>query len=414
MRTILHSDCNNFYASVEMVYDPALRGRPLAICGDPDMRHGIVLAKNEQAKRLGVFTGQVVWQAKMLCPNLHVIIPNHRRYLRFSRMMRSVYHAYTDRVEPYGLDESWLDVTGDAKTGVEIANELRARAKEELGITVSVGVSFNKVFAKLASDLKKPDATTLVDINNYRDKVWPLPVSALLFVGRATCDKLMHNGIYTIGALARSDAQTVRHLFGKGGDMLRMYARGEDDSPVLRAFEEDPLQSIGNSTTPPHDIANEEEAKVILCLLSESVATRLRAHGFVCGTVVLWLRDCKLNSFERQMPLDAPSDLAYDIYAASLALLRACYGKWPSPLRSLGVRGVQLTPASCDRQQTLFPDVSYLRRRELETTLDSLRGRFGHGSVQRGVMLRDRTVPITEPVADHALQPLAAMHGRNA
>ena len=185
---ILHSDMNNFYASVEILYDPALRDKPVAVAGDEEARHGIVLAKNDIAKRLGIHTGQVLWEARQQCPELVCVPAHYERYLAFSAQAREIYTSYTDQVESFGLDECWLDVTGSVGLfgdGPTIANDIRGRIRRELGLTVSVGVSFNKVFAKLGSDMKKPDAITVITPENYRERAWSLPVSDLLYVGPA-------------------------------------------------------------------------------------------------------------------------------------------------------------------------------------------------------------------------------------
>ncbi len=402
MRTILHSDCNNFYASVETVYDPSLRGKPVAVCGDPSMRHGIVLAKNGPAKACGIITGEAVHQAVKKCPTLTVVLPHHRLYLRFSRMMREIYRSYTDRVEPFGLDESWLDVSDSALSGAEIAARIRRRAKEELGITVSVGISFNKVFAKLASDIRKPDATTLITPDNYREKIWPLPVGSLLFVGSATQKKLAAHGMRTVGDVALASPYMLKEIFGKGGEMLGAYARGQDASPVLRAGEEDELKSIGNSTTTPQDIADIDEARQIIYLLADSVATRLRAHGLMGRTVAIWVRDTALSAYERQTRLSLPCDLSCDIAACAVQLLRASYD-WALPLRSLGVRVCDLVPTETGRQVFALTMAAQARFRALENGLDEIRQRFGSAAVQRAML-----VARGNPLLEQSAQPFGA------
>ena len=337
MRTILHSDCNNFYASVECVFDPALRGKPVAVCGDPSQRHGIVLAKSESAKKCGVKTGEALWEAKLKCPDLILLPPHGDQYIRFSKMMRKLYSEYTNQIEPFGLDESWLDVSGHALSGAEIASQLRRRAREEMGITVSIGVSFNKVFAKLGSDMHKPDATTIISRDNFRDKVWPLPAEELLFIGRSTTQRLRHYGIRTIGDIARSSRQTLHTMLGKSGDMLYVYANGLDESPVMRTEESSEVKSVSNSTTPPFDVDNEEDARRILYMLSDSVASRLREQHLYGRTISLWVRSENLHSFERQTTLCAATNLSKVITEHIFKLL---YANWDlhSPLRSLGVR----------------------------------------------------------------------------
>ena len=405
MRTILHSDLNNFYASVECVYNPELRKVPLAVCGDPEARHGIVLAKNDLAKRMGVKTGEAIWQARQKCPNLQVTPPNFKRYMRFAKMMRQIYADYTGHIEPFGLDEAWLDVTGHAKSGEEIANELRARAKAELGLTVSVGVSFNKIFAKLGSDMKKPDATTLITPENYRQKVWPLPVEELLFVGPATKRKLNSRNIRTIGDLANCDPSALRAALGKNGEMLWTFANGLDRSPVRRADDMAMIKSVGNSTTPPRDLTCERDVQRVATVLSESVAERLREHGLRGSVVELSVRDCALNSFVRQRKLPRPTALAGEMIACAMALFRESY-RWERPIRSMGVSVSDLRPEKGNEQLCMFPDTGRARRYELEGAVEDIRRRFGHASILRASLIADGEIGAINPKDDHIIFPV--------
>ena len=411
MRSILHYDCNNFYASVEAAYDLTLKGKPVVVCGDPQLRHGIVLAKSYEAKACGIKTGEALWEAKQKCPTLTLIPVNQRKYLHFSKKMRDICRRYTQLVEPFGLDESWLDVTGHPLPAEEIAVRIRKSAREELGITVSIGVSFNKVFAKLASEMRRPDATTIISPDNYREKVWPMPVEELLYIGRATTRRLHQMGMYAIGDVANARLDTLKTSLGKHGVTLWHYARGEDTAPVLYVEEAEDVKSIGNSTTPPHDVACDEEAKAIIYLLSDSVAARMRKHAFTCRTVSVWMRDTELNSFERQRRLPASTDIAEEIADVALALLRENY-PWHLPLRSLGVRGCDLLDQQGDVQKSFMRDPQREKYRNLELSLDFIRSRWGHTCVQRGLLLCDKAFAALNPVDDHALQPLAAMHGR--
>lgn len=296
-RTILHSDCNCFYASVELLHHPELRGKPVAVGGDPEARHGIVLTADYIAKKHGVKTGMALWQAKQVCPSITFLPPRMDLYLRFSQMAQEIYAEYTDQREPYGIDESWLDVTESASLkgdGERIAKEISARMKLELGITVSIGVSFNKIFAKLGSDYKKPDAITTMHKDEYREKAWPLPVSDLLYVGSATTKKLRSMGITTIGGLAKTEEKILTDRFGKMGSILWAFANGYDDSPVKVENTSAPVKSVGNSTTTPKDMETDEDVKIVLYILAESVAARLRENGFRCRTVEISLRDKEL------------------------------------------------------------------------------------------------------------------------
>ena len=405
MRTILHSDLNNFYASVECVYEPSLREKPMAVCGDPNARHGIVLAKNMPAKRAGIVTGEAIWQARQKCPGLIVVPPDFKKYLRFSRMMRQIYVDYTNRVEAFGLDECWLDVTDHQRSGPDIADELRRRAREELGLTVSVGVSYNKIFAKLGSDMKKPDATTVITKENFREKVWPLPAGDLLYVGPATRRKLAGRNIRTIGDIARCAPETLRAALGKNGDMLWAFANGLDHSPVLAAGEEDDIKSVGNSTTTPRDIASDWDAHMTLMLLSESVAERLREHG-LCGRVVnLSVRDCDLRTFSCQRKLGHPTALASEVCGCALALFREHY-RWERPVRSLGVSVSGLESADGDTQLTMFPDHGRERQYDLESAVGDIRRRFGHFAIQRASLIGYREFGAINPRDDHVIHPV--------
>lgn len=404
MRTILHSDLNNFYASVECVYNPELSKVPLAVCGDPEARHGIVLAKNEKAKRMGVRTGEAIWQARQKCPDLHLIAPDFKKYMRFARMMREIYADYTDFIEPFGLDEAWLDVTGHHLSGEEIANRLRNRAKEELGLTVSVGVSFNKVFAKLGSDMKKPDATTVISMDNYREKVWPLPVEDLLYVGPATKRRLFARNIRTIGDLAACSPQALRTALGKNGEMIWNFANGLDITPVMAAGEQAMVKSVGNSTTTPRDLVNDNDVKLTLLVLSESVAERLREQGFRGDVVSLYVRDCDLRTLSCQRKLREATALSGEIAGHAFALFRERY-HWEKPIRSVGVcvSGLECREADC--QISMFPDVRRIRCYELEEAVGEIRRRFGHYAIGRASLLADQKLNEVNPKDEHVIFP---------
>ena len=410
MRTILHSDLNNFYASVECVYAPELKKVPMAVCGDPEARHGIVLTKNMLAKAAGIQTGEAIWQAKQKCPGLVVMPPSYGRYQRFSRMMKDIYADYAFRIESFGLDECWLDVTGHERSGVEIADELRRRAREELGLTLSVGVSFNKIFAKLGSDMKKPDATTVITPQNYRKVVWPLPAADLLFVGPATRRKLVKRNLRTIGDIARCDPNEMRAALGKNGEMLWIFANGLDRTPVMAAGESAAVKSVGNSTTTPRDIMDEQDAHMVLMLLSESVAERLREQGLRGRVVNLWVRDCELNAFGVQHKLPTATALASEICGCALELFRAHY-RWEKPIRSLGVSVSDLDFSEGDEQMTMFPDACRERRYDLENTVGDIRRRFGHYAIQRACLIGCREFGAINPRDDHTIHPVGWHNG---
>lgn len=408
-RTILHVDMNSCYASIECLYNPAIRDLPVAVGGDVEARHGIILAKNQHAKKYGVKTGEALWQARDKCPSLVIVQPHYDRYLRFSALAREIYGSYTDQIEPFGLDECWLDVTGSRcirGSGEKIAEEIRERVKSELGITVSIGVSYNKVFAKLGSDYKKPDAVTVFTRENFRDLVWPLPVSDLLYVGRATTKKLMDRGVCTIGELANADPQMLQSWFGKVGLILSCFANGADTAPVTRCGDETIIKSIGNSTTTPRDLVNELDAKIVFYMLSESVAERLRDHGFLAKTVQISVRDNGLFWFQRQMHLKEPSCLSSELCDAAMELLRASY-RWQNPLRSIGIRGCDLIPATSPKQLKLFEDeASRDKQEKLERTVDDIRRRFGHYSIYRAIVESSPTLKHISPKDEHTIHPV--------
>lgn len=407
-RTILHADMNNFYASVECLYHPELRGKPVAVGGNAERRHGIILAKNEEAKRYGVQTGEALWQAKQKCPNIIFVPPHFDRYLKYSRLAREIYSEYTDKVEGFGLDEAWLDVSGSKELfgdGRKIADKIRERIKYELGVSVSVGVSWNKVFAKLGSDMKKPDATTCIGKKDFQKIVWPLPVEDLLYVGHATKRKMKNCGITTIGQLACADVNMLNYLFGKVGYMLWCFANGLDTSPVSNIGAKSFIKSVGNSTTAPRDLMTEEDIKIILYLLCESVAERLREYGFVASVIQISIRDNQLYSYERQKRLKYPVSNAKELFQASFRLFQI--NRPEKPVRSLGVRACSLSEGQYT-QLSFLEDVKNTQRQEmLERTIDDIRRRFGHFSIQRGIMMTDTDLSGLDPKKEHIIHPIS-------
>ena len=390
-RIILHCDLNCFFASVELLDKPALQNVPVAVCGDPASRHGIILAKNEPAKRLGVQTAETVWQAKQKCPHLILLPPHHSLYADYSRRVNTIYGQYTDLVEPFGIDESWLDVTGslhlfggDAR---QLADDIRARLRQELGLTISVGVSFNKVFAKLGSDYKKPDATTVISRENWRDMVGPLPVGDLLFVGRAARRTLSQFGVETIGQLAACKPELLEQLMGKAGLQLYRYANGLDDAPVRPQHEQEPVKSVGNSTTFPENLTRWEQVRGGLQMLCDSVAARLRQQGLYCGGVAVGVRDAQFRTVSRQMRLPGPTHLMRDIYGAALELTGRIW-KAPNPVRLLSVTALYITDSTDSYQQLdlLAGDATARNRRQeqLESAMDAIRGKYGRDAISFG------------------------------
>ena len=413
-RVILHCDANSFYASVECLYRPEIRDKPVAVGGSVEARHGIILTKNQIAKRYGVKTGEAIWQARQKCPELVCVPPDFALYSRFSRRMRALYEEYTSRVESFGLDECWVDLTNpnvSFEDGVRIAEEIRARVREELGITVSVGVSFNKVFAKLGSDMKKPDATTVLSRANYKKRVWPLPVGELLFVGPATTRRLAKLNITTIGDLAKSDPVLLQRILGKNGLTLWAYANGEDRSPVMHTDQRSAVKSIGNSTTPPHDLTCMDDARCIFTLLSESVAARLRAEGVRARCVSISARSTDLVTGSCQCTLSRPSNLTSEIARAALQLFDARFAR-SFPLRSVGLSCSHLTGDDEPIQLDFTGDETRrMHLEQLERSIDGLRSRYGHQVVQRGIVLADAACAQINPVEDHTIHPVPFYSG---
>ncbi len=386
-RTILHCDCNSFFASVETVLNPAYRGVPMAVCGSREDRHGIVLAKNEEAKRYGVLTAETIHSAQKKCPHLVIAEPHHERYIEFSHRVNEIYARYTDLVEPFGIDESWLDVTASYKlfgSGMQIAQRIREEIKKEIGITVSIGVSFNKTFAKLGSDYKKPDAITEITEENFRTIVYPLPTSDLLYVGKKTAEQLVRLGIRTIGDLASASLQLLEYNFGKNGILLHKCATGEEDSPVTVPTEE--VKSVGRGYTFRRDLKNLEESYVGILYLSEQIGAQLRAKGLVCTTVSLKIKDENLVTIQRQKPLRAATDLAKEIASCAYEILCDQW-KTQKPIRMLTVTALGLTGKSAASQQiSLFdsPIVTNKKEEKKEKTMDNIRQKYGSHAIFAG------------------------------
>ena len=412
-RTILHSDMNCFYASVEMLHHPELAGKPLAVGGDPEARHGIVLTANYIAKKSGVKTGMALWQAKQVCPEIIFVPPRMDLYLRFSRMAQEIYSEYTDLREPFGIDESWLDVSASTSIkgdGMKMANEISKRIKHELGVTVSIGVSWNKIFAKLGSDYKKPDAITEFSRENYKNLAWNLPAGDLIYVGRSTNKKLQTLGIKTIGELANTEPAILESRLGKMGLVLHTFANGWDETPVCVEGYQAPIKSIGNSTTTPRDLVNDLDVKIILMALSESVSSRLRENGFQCKVVEISIRDNELYHFSRQCKLKRPTNITDEIVQAAYRLFKDNY-RWEHPIRSLGVRGCDLVSDDMPYQLDLF--ISEQKREKLEKmdqVVDEIRARFGYQSIQRAFVYQDKLLAQLN-AREHTVHPQGYFHG---
>ena len=391
---ILHCDANNFYASVEMVKDSSLRGKNIAVCGDPEKRHGIVLAKSEGAKKLGVKTGQTIREAQRLCPDLILLQPDFPSYVKYSKALFEIYTSYTDRVESFGLDECWLDVSGSHTLfgdSESIAEEIRRRAREELGLTLSVGISFTKVFAKLGSDYKKPDAQTLISRENYKTLAWSLPVEDILMVGTSSMRFFRTVGISTIGDLANADEKLLLAKLGQTGITLKKWANGEEDDPVKHYYDKHRPESIGNGSTADHDLTTREECLRLITSLSERVATRVRKHGFHSLGVHLTVKSKDLSCVSKQCRLPYPTASATDLKEAAMRLLDLLWREGISqPVRALTVTAIHLVDEGEYVPATLFKDEALtIKRSRLEKSIDGIREKYGYSSITRGSLLEN-------------------------
>lgn len=395
-RVILHSDANCFYASVEMLLNPELQDKAVAVCGSEDDRHGIVLAKSEKAKRMGVKTGQANWEARQACPGLICVPPHYEQYNRFSMLLRNIYRRYTDLIEPYGMDECWLDVTGSDKihgNGTQIAEDIRQTVKDELGITVSICVSFSKILAKLGSDMKKPDAITVLDSEHWRESVWRLPVSDLLFVGPRTAKKLMDRNVLTIGDLAHTDPQYLRSWFGKNGIDLWITANGEDCYRIKPDGYEEPIKSVGHGITCNADLYTEDEAWKVILDLSQDIGHRLRCYGLSARGVRVCVRDSELEYEIAQAQLSYPSQSPLEIAQAARLLFNQQY-RWLKPVRAITVTGINLVSSTQSIQIDMFGDMEKrMRRQKLDDCIDAIRGRFGNQAIIPATLLGDLHMP---------------------
>ena len=413
-RHVLHCDMNCFYASVEMQRHPELRDKPLAVCGSQEERHGIVLTANYIAKPYGVKTGMAIWQARERCPHLVILPPDMEEYIRFSRMAREIYEDYTDQIEPFGLDESWLDVTGSVGlfgTPMKIAQEISDRIKFELGITASIGVANNKITAKLASDYRKPDAITQIDADNYKEIAYPLPVENLLYVGPATSRKLRSMGIFTIGRLAEHPVDTLVWRLGKMGAVLHSFANGKDFSPVQRSDHIPAIKSVGNSATTPRDLENEDDVKLMLLLLAESICSRMRELASRCTVVELYVRDTELNTFYRQRKLLIPSCSSQELAEVGFSLFQKNY-TWRRPIRSIGLRGAVLVEALDNVQLSLYAEDQKRDKWErIDAAVDRLRKRYGYMSIRRALMDSDPSLGHINVRDGHTIHPVGYFGG---
>lgn len=395
-KAILHSDMNCFFASVEIMLNPSLRGKPVAVCGATEDRHGIVLAKSEPAKKAGIKTGMVNFEAKQLCPDVIFVHPHYEQYMKYSKLAREIYYRYTDLVEPFGMDECWLDISESTSlfgSPYEIADEIRKSIRQELGLTVSIGVSFNKIFAKLGSDMKKPDAITEIKKENFREKVWPLPVSELLYAGKSTTARLNNYGIYTIGDLALTDPVLLRSWFGVNGIKLLRYANGTDDSRVMHRDFMSPVKSIGHGITCTANLENEDMVRRVLLELSQDVGHKLRVHSLRASGVQIFVRTSELFGMQYQCRLPAVTTVPSEIAHYGFELFRSRY-TWDMPVRSITIRATHLEPSDEVVQLDLFNNYERLDRlNDIQTVVEDIRRRFGKKSIRPASLFCDLKLP---------------------
>ena len=400
-RVILHSDCNSFYASVEELYDPALRRVPMAVAGDPELRHGIILAKNQWAKIYGIQTGEAVWKAKQKCGQLVIVPPHYDWYMQLSKLCRSIYSDYTDRIEPMGMDECFLDLTGCQRylgmSGFEAAEEIRRRIREELGITVSIGVSFNKVFAKLGSDLKKPDATTLITTDNFKKMLWGLPADSILGVGRANGKKLASIGVTTLGQLAAVPEELMEAKFGKIGLWLWAAANGLERGEVEYGDVSIPIKSVGHSSNAMRDLHNDAEVWSFMLWLAQELSYRMRRDGKKAYGIMVSVRETDMNWYSYQKKFELPTSNDAELAREAYEVFREKH-IWRNPLRSVGIHGIYLDERDAPEQLTLFCDGE---RREklnrLDDTIDRINNAYGDGTITRAACKCDPNIPCASP-----------------
>lgn len=408
-RVILHSDINHCYAQIEEMKYPELRNVAMVVGGQEEDRHGIILAKNDIAKKYDIKTGESLHEAKAKCPNLIILQPNYKDYLFYTEMVKDIYIRYSDKVESFGLDEAWIDVSDSVSlfgNGKEIARQIQKSVLEELGITISIGISYNKIFAKLGSDMVKHLGLVEIRRDNFKEKVWPLPVEDLFYVGRATKKKLAYYSIDTIGALATLPIGWMKDRFGKIGELIWWFANGEDVSEVALSSYKEPVKSVGNAITAPKDICTFEEAKIIYYVLVESVASRLREQGLRGNVISISLRSCELTWFSRQQKVAQSTNIANEIIAVVLSLLEQNYN-FDKPLRTIGVSVSGIEEDDAYVQMNLFVSEDERRKqKKLEETMDMIRDRFGFEKAKRCAMLLDTHLTDFNPKEDHIIHPI--------
>lgn len=399
---ILHSDLNNFYASVETVLNPSLKNEYLAVCGSEEDRHGIVLAKNEKAKKCGVVTGEPIWKARAKCPSLIIVPPHFEKYQQYSKAVKKIYMDYTDKIESFGLDECWLDVTESVRLfgdGETIAHTIKERVKSETGLTVSVGVSFNKTFAKLGSDMKKPDAVTVIEKEKFKEKIWHLGVDALLGVGKSNAQKLRQYKIETIGDLACAPKEFLEKNFGKNGLWMWECANGLECSPVSHVSYRATPKSIGHGVTCRENLTDKSSVWKVIYKLSLSIEDSLRKNKLLAGSVAIEIRNDKLETKQFCLQLGSPTHSAYEIAKKAYALFEQKYKpKNALCVRSVSVRTTNLKSEDCAEQMSFFDDETKKKKSEtFRKTFCNLKEKFGSDVITYASLMGDLKLPRNAP-----------------
>lgn len=383
-RTILHIDVNNFFASIEIMLNPNLKGLPIAVCGSEDDRHGIVLAKSYEAKKFGVKTAETVWQAKKKCPNLIIVPPQYEEYKKYSKLIQNIYYSYTDQVEPFGLDECWLDVTGSLKLfgNVEnIAEEIKERVKKEIGVTVSIGVSFTKTFAKLGSDLKKPDAITYISKENFKNIVWPLVTNEIIGVGKSTFKILEEMNLKTIGELANCDISLLEQKLGKHGRILWKRVNGIDDEIVDAHMYIASPKSIGNGKTFRNDLTKINDIRSAFQNLTYEISNKLKKHRLEAKNIQIVIRDNQFN--DKQLQCELPTITSSSLIITNTAMDLFKKYKWNKPIRALTIRAINLIEEGTNDQISLFEEKDeYEKIKKIDKVMFEINNKFGPNSVK--------------------------------
>ncbi len=407
-RIILHSDLNNFYASVECMENSELKNKAIAVCGSPQNRHGVVLAKNIIAKSKGIKTGDTVNEAKQKCPDIIFVEPRFDKYIEISKKVRSIYYDYTNLIEPFGIDECWLDITNSIPlfpSALHIAREIKERIKEEIGITVSIGISFNKIFAKLGSDMKKPDAITVINKDDFKNKIWALPISELLYAGKSTTKTLRRLNIFTIGDIAKANPYIIKQHLGKNGVMLQLYAQGKDTTPVNSIEYKREIKSIGNGTTTPFDLTNIDDIKIILILLSESISKRLMNKNLYCQTISLAIKFNNLELIERQIPITVATNSAEIIFKKALEIYKN--EEITLPVRALSIRCCNIINKIVIQESLLNKYSKLEKYKKLDNMREKIRQEYGWNGLQKAIMLINKRLSNLNPTDDNTLQKIA-------